>query len=189
MLHESDVIRKKTGPIALSLEERFLRHVQKVEGQCWEWTASRYPKGYGKFALETKRNSKNRTGYAHRVAWEIFNGPIPDGLNVCHQCDNPGCVNPAHLFLGTQHENVWDCKRKGRARYAIGPRESIQGQRHPCSKLTDQQAAAIIADARPYVTIGRQYGVSASTICAIKLGKIWRHLGPRATAVNMLVAA
>ena len=87
--------------------ERFWAKVQKSDG-CWLWTAYRNEKGYGRF------DDGTITHQAHRLAWALTNGPVADGLLVCHKCDNPPCCNPDHLFVGTQKDNMQDAKQKGR---------------------------------------------------------------------------
>lgn len=99
------------GPntVGRTLAERLWARVERRgPGECWEWTAHRLPKGYGVFGPGV---------VAHRVAWEVAHGPIPDGLHVLHTCDNPPCCNPGHLRLGTPQDNVDDMMRKGRSRW------------------------------------------------------------------------
>lgn len=93
----------------LSDVDRFWQYVQKGDG-CWLWTSNRHWKGYGQFSY------KGKPIYAHRLSWIITSGNIPDGLLVCHRCDNPSCVRPDHLFLGTPEDNTRDMYVKGRAR-------------------------------------------------------------------------
>jgi len=92
--------------------ERFWKHVAPMmdDRGCWEWAASRQPSGYGQLMEQTKRVPL----YAHRLSWQLHNGSIPAGMHVLHHCDNRGCVNPDHLFLGTNYDNILDCKQKGR---------------------------------------------------------------------------
>jgi hypothetical protein len=150
------------------LAERFWMKVDK-SGECWLWTAYRSRDGYGMIGLE-------RTGVerAHRVAWQLTNGPIPVGLQVLHRCDNPPCVNPAHLWLGTQPENIADMIAKGRAR-----KNPLRGSAQPRSKLTEADVHVIrqlIAAGMGNTAIGRRYGVHRVTIHWIRIGKNWAHL-------------
>ncbi len=100
---------------ALTDSDRF-RFAAKVnrrgDGECWLWTASGIPGGHGQMMMGSRPNA--RPYYAHRIAWVIAHGEIPDGMAVLHRCDVPRCVNPAHLFLGDQDANMKDAARKGR---------------------------------------------------------------------------
>lgn len=100
----------------MTVEERFWDKVDmglplngSTPARCWLWTGAKNRDGYGNFGLTSKK-----TMLSHRVSWMFQNGPIPVGMNVLHRCDNPDCVNPFHLFLGTQKDNVDDCASKGR---------------------------------------------------------------------------
>lgn len=114
---------KKQKAIKLSREEKraikeknnivkFWNNVDKKDNGCWEWKGSKIPTGYGHLNWETCRNA-----YAHRVSWILANGEIPDGLCVLHRCDNPPCVNPDHLFLGTMADNIRDRDAKERGKF------------------------------------------------------------------------
>ena len=146
--------------------QRFWNKVNKqAENGCWEWAAYRDPDGYGGFSLDGKGER------AHRASWILEHGSIPDGLHVLHHCDNPRCVNPAHLFLGTQADNMRDKAEKGRAVNNPQPGES-----HPMSKLTEADIPAIRADKRSQRAIAAEYGVSRQQIGRIKNRKRWTHI-------------
>ena len=98
------------------LEERFWEKVEKTDG-CWKWTASTNGVGYGMIRVSNKKHRD----CAHRVSWMLAHGEIPKGKWILHKCDNPGCVNPEHLFLGDNTANVQDMHRKGRGWGGIGP--------------------------------------------------------------------
>jgi hypothetical protein len=127
----------KTGPKPKPPEHRFWTKVDRTRGlgprgECWEWTGKRNRSNYGDFAVVTYPKTKNQ--FAHRFSWELHNGPITDDKWVLHECDNPPCVNPDHLFLGTAQDNWNDCKAKGR---------SNRGSRHGNAKLSEAQASFI----------------------------------------------
>ncbi|MDD4280094.1 MAG: HNH endonuclease [Candidatus Sumerlaeales bacterium] len=90
-----------------TLEERFQEKIDKTVG-CWEWLGCKNMGGYGMIRVD------GRLHQAHRISYALYNGEIPDGMCICHRCDNPGCVNPTHLFLGTKLDNAKDRERKGR---------------------------------------------------------------------------
>lgn len=147
--------------------ERFWSKVDKSGGDdaCWEWQANRLPDGYGIICLQGANHR------AHRVSYEITNGPIPDGMFVCHSCDCPSCVNPKHLFLGTAQDNVDDKVAKGRWRG-----NPVRGEDASWSILTEAQAREILASTDTQAELARRYGVHQTTISDIKRGKHWKHI-------------
>lgn len=163
-------------------EERFWEKVRKAEGEaCWEWTASLFVNsGYGCFCYDRRLQG------AHRVSWQMVHGPIPDGLWVLHKCDNPKCVRPDHLFLGTPMDNVRDMVAKGRGVSPTGDahwfRQKIGAQRGANNfnaKLDEGAVFAIkagLAAGDPVDLVAHLYGVSGPAISLILTGKNWQHV-------------
>lgn len=109
-------IGKAPRPIADRLHERTDR--SGGPDSCWPWTGTRLRSGYGTIGIGSLTDGSRRNELTHRVAWMVAVGPIPEGGVICHRCDNPPCVNPAHLFLGTHTDNHRDMEAKGRANYS-----------------------------------------------------------------------
>lgn len=149
------------------LETRFWNKVEKAgEDDCWLWTASVAGRGYGQIKLPKTR----RQIYAHRCSYELHEGPIPDEVGVLHSCDNPRCVNPKHLFLGTAGDNAIDTKNKGR---------HLFGELNAQSVLTTAQVNRIhdLAESgQSENSVAAMFGVSSSTIHRIKHGERWHHI-------------
>jgi hypothetical protein len=151
-----------------SLEERFWRSVDKrTKDDCWEWKLS--PKsnnGYGGIW----DNSKKKTLLAHRVSYELSNGEIPEGKLVMHTCDNPKCVNPSHLIIGTDKENGEDKARKGRS-----ARNIFFGEANPKSKLTLEQARYIKQHPEmKHTELATMFGLSPNCIRGVRTGRTWK---------------
>ena len=136
-------------------EDVFMRRVEKTE-TCWLWTGTKNTYGYGIFLLPSEVQVR-----AHRYSYERVKGPIPQGLIIMHVCDNPSCVNPAHLRVGTKADNNRDCSDKDRR-----PRST----RHWNARLTDEQVRGIRADSRATAIIAKDYGVSSSHVYYIRKG-------------------
>ena len=152
-------------------EDRFWEKVDKRgPDECWEWTASTNSKGYG-------RLSSGRGVYlkAHRTAFVLSCGPIPEDLNVLHTCDNPPCCNPKHLFLGTFKDNTHDMIRKGRG----SPPPHTYGELHHNAKFDAATARKIIEDERTLKAIAADHGISWMTVFRLKHGQTWAQLVDR----------
>lgn len=157
-----------------SIERHFWTKVDK-SGDCWVWLGSRTRGGsrnkvaYGRFGYL----GSNR--YAHRVAWVLTNGDLPDQLDVCHQCDNPPCVRPDHLFIGTHVENMQDCSRKRRFRP-----NPLLGEAAPWSKLTTEQVRILRSLPRGRSSelrrLACEFGVSYGLAWSAARGRTWRHV-------------
>lgn len=154
-------------PIGLvkSVEATFWANVEKSE-DCWLWTGSQVAAGYGVLPIDGKLY------FAHRLSYVLANGEIPHGMLVCHSCDNRLCVNPDHLWLGTQLENMRDKARKGRA----GNTNPKFGEQHHFSKVTEDDVRAIRASNESQKVLAERFNISKSAVSAIKIRKTWKHL-------------
>lgn len=152
------------------LMERFMKYV----GIDWQWLGSKDKDGYGQFSVGVRGERKMKK--AHRVSYELFNGPIPDGALVLHACDDPGCVNPKCLHLGTVALNAQESVDRGR--WATNFKK-YPGSSNNKAKLTEAQVLeirALAAGGKSRKEIGEMYGVSAVSISYIVLRRTWTHL-------------
>lgn len=177
-----------------TLEERFWSKVD-VRGptECWPWLAGQFPGGYGVFQARSPKTGKSNARKAHRVAYEIAHGGVPDGKYICHTCDNPPCVNPAHLYAGTALDNMRDQVVRGvrsvhnmwpkhRAKFlaAIERRKAERGYAGMRTRgLTEEQVRDIrrrVSSGETQADVARSTGITKLTINRIVNKKTWRHV-------------
>ena len=153
----------------MMLHERLLSHVQVNEPHgCWEWTGSKR-NGYGRMIIGSRTDGTRKTVMAHRVSYELEYGEIPNGMEVCHKCDNRCCVNPEHLFLGTHKENMDDRDNKGR-------NKPQKGEKNGRAKLSENDVYAIRtkrANGSTFQEIADEYGIHKKTVMDAVSGKNW----------------
>lgn len=145
--------------------ERFMNKVEPVPmSGCWLWMGYTDKKmGYGMFWLDGTMH------LSHRIAYALFKGPIVDDLHVLHRCDVPCCVNPAHLWLGTNAQNVKDKVAKGRG-------ASMKGERHPGAKLDEVTVRFIRESLESSRSLAKKIGIDRTTVGYIRKGKLWSHV-------------
>lgn len=145
-----------------SIRERFEEKFERLEeADCWLWKGATGGRGYGAFSLE------GRSHAASRVSWMLYRGEIPEGLDACHTCDTPLCVNPNHLFLGTDKDNHDDCVKKGR---------DIAGEKTYNAKLTESDVREIRSSTATIRSVAVQKGICPAQAWRIKHGERWKHV-------------
>jgi HNH endonuclease len=154
-------VHKLDGEMENSVEERFLTKVRWTEGWCpWTWI------GCGNVYGQLRVDDKMR--FAHKIAYELFVGPIPEGMLVLHDCDNPLCVWPGHLHLGTYSDNAKEAYERGRS--------SQTGEDNTFHKLTEEDVIVIRRSNESSRRLAKQFGVDKSTILRVKSGEAWSHV-------------
>jgi hypothetical protein len=154
---------KPHGPV----EDRFWGKVKKTE-DCWIWTGCLNSKGYGNIRLGGRGG---KSVFAHRLSYELHHGPIPDGLVVMHSCDNPACVNPNHLSVGTHKDNMRDMVRKGRGRHPV-----LKGETNGRALLTEDKVRYIRASKASHAALARELGVTDLCILKVRKRQTWSHV-------------
>lgn len=170
-----------------SLKCRLLNRIEKKD-KCWEWKGTINTMGYGEMCVQ------GRIQRAHRLSYILFKGEIPKGIFVCHICDNPKCINPDHLWLGTAKQNNEDCLRKGRWKGRTGIKLSLEhkkklsgpkkswfknGEKHPRSKLKEldiKEIRNMLNEDFTYQEIADKFGLSQSSLADIKFRRTWSHI-------------
>lgn len=159
---------KIRGQTVIDAYQRIYQNIEKKGNGCWDWTgAIRSPnKPYGRLTIGSRADGSRRQIGAHQFSYMTFVGPIPDGMAVCHHCDNPRCVNPTHLFLGTWKDNADDRDRKGRNKAP----PTYTGESAPWTKLTDSQIEEIKLSQLSSREAAKKYGVHDSYIRQLRRG-------------------
>jgi hypothetical protein len=150
----------------MTLAERLKERSAQMPSGCRLWQAAKSKAGYGQL------RSNGKVVYAHRASYELVHGPLQAGLKVCHTCDNPACIEPSHLFAGTQADNMRDCKDKGR-------HTVTRGERSGMAKLTEFQAMEIYrrkCAGESNQVLGREFGIHSTVVSRIGSGQAWGHI-------------
>lgn len=159
--------------------ESFYQKVEKTKS-CWIWIGTRLKSGYGQLRVGKRKRMR-----AHRFIWEKTFGQIPNGLCVCHKCDNPSCVNPIHLFLGTHQDNRDDCCAKGRqasgdrSGLRLHPERAPRGERNANSKIKAADVIEIrkqFSEGNTQQSIADRFGITQTNVSQIVLLNSWRHI-------------
>jgi hypothetical protein len=168
-----DFKARKRGEPIIPIKERLYSNSKLNEKTgCWEWQGYKQ-NGYGKIGIGSRTDGTRRTTSTHRLSYELNFGEIPKGMEVCHKCDNPCCIRPDHLFVGTRQDNIDDRERKGRNNPPFG-------SKHAQAKLTEEQVISIreerLCKNTPIKKLAKRYGVCKKTMQDLLKGKNWKHL-------------
>lgn len=151
-----------------------LSNTMRTKSGCLVWNGTKNKGGYGTKTVGSRVDGTRKTGLTHRLAYELVNGQIGNNMCVLHRCDNPPCINPKHLFVGTRADNHQDMLNKGR-------RVDLKGEDRPNSKLSNHQVKEIkrqLMRGARQTELAEKYGVNQTLISAIKTGKVWAHINP-----------
>lgn len=163
------------GALCNNPQDRFWLFCPKLpDDECWEWTSTRTKRGYG--CLNYRNDDGHRSIYAHRLSWEIHNGPIPNSLHVLHRCDNPPCVNPKHLFLGTHGDNMRDMFAKGRRTHLERMPRGSNNHLAIVSESDVRQIRELRAQGLSLRNIAAMFPVTEGAIWRIVKRITWKHL-------------
>lgn len=156
----------------IKLKDRLLSHV-KIDNKtgCWEWQGSKRG-GYGRLIVGSRKDGTRRSDSAHRISYQLYNGEIPDMMEVCHKCDNRCCINPSHLFLGTHQENINDREKKGRN----NPPRGIKNAKTKLSESDVIQIRTAHLAGKSFGKLAEEYGVCKKTIQNAVSGKNWAYV-------------
>jgi len=154
-------------PKPKGVRARFEGNYKVAAGGCWEWAKCRDQNGYGRIQHD------GRSQVAHRIAWELWVGPIPEGKCILHKCDNPSCINPDHLFVGTQLDNIADMNAKGRHGKFVHESESSPGAKLKWPEVREIRRRC--ANGELIYMVANDYGVSKTTVGYIIRRQTWRN--------------
>lgn len=163
-------------PIAVMRQKLLDRSETMWDTGCREWKGAKNENGYGRVW------DGERLVYTHRAMWECEKGPIPLGMSICHQCDNPRCIEIDHLFCATHQENMRDCDQKRRRKNGAAKRRGqpspVRGEKHGLVKVTEEQVRAILRDHKdwPAKAVAQKFGISDSLVYGIRGGRNWAWL-------------
>lgn len=166
------ILNKKhtTDPRKKNIVNRFFTKLSFGSSECWYWDGCIDDVGYGRLG---KYDGENK---AHRISWKLFNGEIPDGMKILHKCDIKNCVNPDHLFLGTQQDNIKDMVLKGRDKFGTG----CAGEKNPMSRLTEKKVLSMrekySMGGISYKSIAKLFNVSTMTAYRAITKRLWRNV-------------